>query len=42
MAPSFANIFMGTLEESLLSSAPDHLIPLLWKRFIDDILMIYF
>jgi hypothetical protein len=41
MAPSFANIFMGTLEESLLSSAPDHLIPLLWKRFIDDIFLIW-
>jgi hypothetical protein len=41
MAPSFANIFMGTLEESLLSSAPDHLIPLLWKKLIDDIFLIW-
>jgi hypothetical protein len=40
MAPPFANIFMGALEGSLLSSAPDHLIPL-WKRFIDDIFLIW-
>ena len=37
MAPSFANIFMGALEQTLLSSSPNHLIPLLWKRFMDDI-----
>ena len=41
MAPSFANIFMGALEQTLLSSSPDHLIPLLWKRFIDDIFLIW-
>ena len=41
MAPSFANIFMGALEKSLLSSAPGHLTPLLWKRFIDDIFLIW-
>ena len=41
MAPSFANIFMGALEQTLLSSSPKHLIPLLWKRFIDDIFLIW-
>ncbi len=41
MAPSFANIFIGALEKSLLSSAPRHLTPLLWKRFIDDIFLIW-
>ncbi len=41
MAPSFANIFMGALEQSLLSSTPNHLVPLLWKRFIDDIFLIW-
>ena len=41
MAPSFANIFMGALEQALLSSSPNHLIPLLWKRFIDDIFLIW-
>ncbi len=41
MAPSFANIFMGALEQSLLSSTPNHLVPLQWKRFIDDIFLIW-
>ena len=41
MAPSFANIFMGALEQTLLSSSPNHLIPILWKRFIDDIFLIW-
>ena len=41
MAPSFANIFMGVLEQTILSSSPDHLIPLLWKRFIDDIFLLW-
>ena len=35
MAPSYANIFMGKLEERLISSAPYK--PLSWFRFIDDI-----
>ena len=36
MAPSYANIFMAELEEKLLSQYP--IKPLLWKRYIDDIL----
>ena len=41
MAPSFANIIMVAPEQTLFSSSPDHLILLLWKRFIDDIFLIW-
>lgn len=37
MAPSYANIFMGKLERTLLHQAPVR--PLSWLRFIDDIEM---
>ena len=33
MAPAYANLFMGKLEDHLNNLAPNH-----WKRFIDDIL----
>ena len=39
MAPSYANIFMAELEESLLKNYTKQ--PLLWKRYIDDILCIW-
>ena len=39
MAPSYANIFMAELEEKLLNNYPTK--PLLWKRYIDDILCIW-
>ena len=39
MAPSYANIFMAELEEKLLANYP--IDPLLWKRYIDDILCIW-
>ena len=39
MAPSYANLFMGRLEESFLAS--QNLKPLAWFRFIDDIFMIW-
>ena len=39
MAPSYANIFMAELEEELLANYP--ITPLLWKRYIDDILCIW-
>ena len=39
MAPSFANIFMAHLEESMLLLAPSQ--PFLYKRFIDDIFIIW-
>lgn len=35
MAPSYANIFMGELEERLLQTSPTQ--PLSWFRFIDDV-----
>jgi hypothetical protein len=35
MAPSYANIFMGDLEEQLLLSSLKQ--PLSWFRFIDDV-----
>ena len=38
MAPAYANLFMAELEEKLLSYLP--IDPLLWKRYIDDILFI--
>ena len=39
MAPAYANLFMAELEEKLLENSPTD--PLLWKRFIDDILCIW-
>ena len=39
IAPSYANIFMADLEEKLLDNYPTK--PLLWKRYIDDILCIW-
>ena len=39
LAPSFANLFMGYFEEEYV--APYSKQPFLWKRFIDDILIIW-
>lgn len=39
MAPAYANIFMAELEEQLLDSYTTK--PILWKRYIDDILCIW-
>ena len=39
MAPAYANLFMAELEEKLLENATTD--PLLWKRYIDDILCIW-
>ena len=39
MAPNYANIFMGNLEEQLLARSPRK--PKLWLRFIDDIFFIW-
>ena len=39
MAPSYANLFMAELEEILLANYP--IKPILWKRYIDDILCIW-
>ena len=37
MAPSYANLFMGHLEQKFLNSEPYK--PSLWLRFIDDIFL---
>ena len=39
LAPAYANIFMGKLEQSIFSHAP--LKPSFYRRFIDDILMLW-
>ena len=39
MAPAYANIFMAELEEGLLRNY--HTTPILWKRYIDDVLCIW-
>ena len=39
LAPSYANIFMGELEEKIVSSSDKQ--PLIWLRFIDDIFTIW-
>ena len=39
MAPTYANIFMGAIERRLLGYLPDK--PLVWLRYIDDILLIW-
>ena len=38
-APAYANLFMGKLEEQLINLAPNHIHT--WKRFIDDIFIIW-
>ena len=39
MAPNYANLFMGDLEEKLIARYPVK--PLLWLRYIDDIFCIF-
>ena len=39
LAPSFANLFMGYLEEKVVYTY--HLKPFIWKRFIDDIFFVW-
>ena len=39
MAPAYANLFMAEVEETLFQDWPIQ--PLLWKRYIDDILVIW-
>ena len=40
-APSYANIFMADLENKLLDNSPNNLKPLIWKRYIDDIFVVW-
>lgn len=37
-APAYANIYMAEWETRLWSTTPSHLLPIFWKRYIDDIL----
>ena len=39
MAPAYANLFMGKLEQELKAIGKPHI--LIWKRFIDDIFIIW-
>ena len=39
MAPSYANLFMDRFERAFLAQVP--ILPLVWKRYIDDILCIW-
>ena len=39
LAPSFANIFMGWFEDYFVYTYKNQ--PLIWKRYIDDIFMIW-
>ena len=39
MAPAYANLFMGSLEPTLIGMGGDNI--LLWRRFIDDIFLIW-
>ena len=43
VAPAYANLFMGVLEEKMIRNCPPHLRPFLhtWKRYIDDIFLIW-
>ena len=39
--PKLCKHFMSLIEQNILSTAPEGKIPLIWKRFIDDIFMIW-
>ena len=39
LAPNYANLFMDRFETNVLANYP--LQPLIWKRFIDDIFLIW-
>ena len=41
LAPSFANLFMGTLEIDFLKAWGSDKQPLVWLRFIDDIFFLW-
>ena len=41
MAPTIANLFMGTLEKKLLNDSPWQIDIDSWRRFIDDILILW-
>ena len=40
-APNYSNIFLGHFEHEVLLNTPHNLTPIFWKRFIDDIFLIW-
>ena len=40
-APNYSNIFPAHFEHEALLNTPHNLTPILWKRFIDDIFLIW-
>ena len=40
-APNYLNTFQGDFEHEALLNTPHNLTPILWKRFIDDIFLIW-
>ena len=40
-APNYANIFMAEIEKNILENPPQNKRPTLWRRFIDDIFMVW-
>ena len=36
LGPTFANIFIASLEEAILNSTPSHFKPVFFKRYVDD------
>ncbi len=40
-APNFANIFMHQCKKYILDNAPNNRTPLVWKRYIDDIFLVW-
>ena len=41
LAPNYSGVFLANFENTVLHNAPNNLQPIIWKRFIDDIFMIY-
>src|SRR5215469_5579478 len=41
LGPTFANIFMCYHESQWLDNCPPHFKPLLYKRYVDDLLIIF-
>ena len=43
VSPTWANLFFGVLEKKIIQNCPQHLkdFIFLWKRFIDDVLLIF-
>ena len=40
-APNYANIFMAEIDKNILGDPPQNKRPTLWKRFIDDIFIMW-